>query len=108
MSQWSLWFQFVVCVLATWRLAHLLALEDGPFDVVVRLRRWVGDGWFGQTMDCPYCLSIWIAPPLALLLADTLTGWVIAWWAISGGASLLERLGERNASASVQRQSLGE
>lgn len=108
MSEWSLWFRLVVCVLATWRLAHLLALEDGPFDAVVRMRVRVGDGWLGQAMDCPYCLSLWIAAPLALLLADSLPGWVIAWWAISGGASLLERLSERDATAPAPDHRSGE
>jgi len=108
MSQWSLWFSLVLGVLATWRLAHLLALEDGPFGLVVRLRRRLGDGRLGQMLDCPYCLSLWIAAPLALLLADSLWGWVIAWWAISGGASLLERLGDREAPASVAGHRRGE
>ena len=108
MSEWSLWFRLVMCVLATWRLAHLLALEDGPFAAVVRLRVRVGDGWLGQLMDCPYCLSLWIAAPLALMLADSPLGWVIAWWAISGGALLLERRGERDAPVSAARQQSGE
>ena len=34
----SIWSQFVLAVLATWRVTHLLASEDGPGDVVVRFR----------------------------------------------------------------------
>ena len=79
---------FLLCTLAVWRLSHLLACEDGPFDVVVRLRRRSGDGFFGGLMDCFYCLSVWIAMPFAWLLSgDTLTG-VVVWLALSGAASL--------------------
>ena len=53
--------RFVVGVLATWRVTHLLVAEDGPADVVVRLRRRAGDGWIGEAMDCFYCLSVWTA-----------------------------------------------
>jgi hypothetical protein len=45
----------------------------------------------GRLMDCPYCLSLWLAAPLALVLAGSASAWVAAWLAISGGASLLER-----------------
>lgn len=92
MREWSPWFLLVVCVLATWRLSHLVAREDGPFDAVLRLRARAGDGMLGRLMDCPYCLSIWFAAPAALLLAHRLPEWCAAWLAISGGASLLERL----------------
>ena len=91
MRDGSPWFLFVLCVLATWRLAHLVAREDGPFDVVLRLRARAGDGMLGRLMDCPYCLSVWIAAPLALLLSTKPLEWCLAWWAISGGSSLLER-----------------
>ncbi len=97
MSDWSPWFRLAIAILATWRIARLLAHEDGPFDVIVRLRARAGGGTLGQLMDCPYCLSLWIAAPLALLLAEGLVTWCLAWLAISGGACLIERLAERVA-----------
>ncbi len=33
------WFYFIVSALAVWRLTHLLAKEDGPFDVIFLLRK---------------------------------------------------------------------
>jgi hypothetical protein len=91
MSDWSPWFRLAIAVLATWRLAHLIAREDGPFDIIVRLRLRAGDSVFGRLMDCPYCLSIWIAIPFAFMLSHGLVAWLAAWLAISGGASLCER-----------------
>lgn len=88
----SPWFRLTLCVLAVWRVSHLVAHEDGPFDVVVRLRALAGNGMLGRLMDCPYCLSLWLAAPAALLLANRLPDWSMAWLAISGGASLVEKL----------------
>jgi hypothetical protein len=85
------WFQLLAVVLAAWRLAHLVAHEDGPFDVIVSLRRFAGSRMLGRLMDCPYCLSLWTAAPFAWWMADTWRTGVALWLAISGGACLLER-----------------
>jgi hypothetical protein len=95
MADWSSWFRFTIAVLATWRLAHLVAREDGPFDLIVRLRARTGDGVLGQLMDCPYCLSLWFAVPFAFSMAHSVPAWGAAWLAISGGASFLERFAAR-------------
>jgi hypothetical protein len=91
----SSWFDLGVAVLATWRLCHLIAHEDGPFDAIVRLRVAAGQGQFGHLLDCPYCLSLWLAAPFAALIA---TGWLqsgMLWLAISGGACLIEQVSAR-------------
>ena len=85
--------KFVVDVLATWRVTHLLAREDGPADLMVRLRARLGQGLAGQLMDCFKCLSLWIAAPAALFVSRKPLEWVFAWLALSGAACLLERLG---------------
>ena len=87
----SLELQLLCAVLATWRLAHLLAHEDGPFDLIFKLRRRAGSGFFGQLMDCPYCSSFWIALPFAFWPSIDGLSRVIFWLAISGGACLLQR-----------------
>ena len=85
-------FRFAVAVLATWRVAHLLAREDGPGDVLVSLRRRVPGG-FGRMLDCVYCLSLWISAPIALWVTRDPLDWLVSTLAISGGACLLERVG---------------
>lgn len=87
----DLWLQCVLSVLAIWRLTHLLSLEEGPWAVFLSLRRIVGQGFWGQLLNCFYCLSVWIAAPFALLLPASWVQRVIAWWAMSGAAILLER-----------------
>jgi hypothetical protein len=91
-------------VLAVWRLTHLLNAEDGPWDTVVRLRLWLAAGFWGRLLDCFYCLSLWIALPLALAIGE---GWwerVLLWPAISGGAILLERLSRAAPPAALVEQ----
>ncbi|HXJ94644.1 MAG TPA: DUF1360 domain-containing protein [Terriglobia bacterium] len=83
-----------MATLATWRVTHLLALEDGPADLVVRLRMRLGRSFAGALMDCFKCLSLWIAAPAALFLARRPLDWLFVWLALSGAACLLERLGQ--------------
>ena len=87
----AFWARLIVAVLATWRLTHLIAREDGPADLVVRLRARLGSGWLGQLMDCFNCASLWVAAPLAWWLATTLADGVVLWLALSGAVCLLER-----------------
>jgi hypothetical protein len=82
---------FVVATLATWRVTHLLQAEDGPADIFVRLRRLAGDGIVGKLLDCFYCLSLWVAAPLAIITGSTWSERGMLWLALSGGACLLER-----------------
>jgi hypothetical protein len=86
------WLNFVVAVLATWRVTHLLANDDGPGDTIFRLRRRLGEGLIASLMDCFNCLSLWIGAPLALVVSLTPMTWFISWLAMSGAACLLERL----------------
>ncbi len=86
------WARFVLCLLACWRLSELLANEDGPADLFVRLRSFFGHGALARLMDCFQCVSVWVAAPLGYYLVGFSHDWPVAWLAISGGACLLERL----------------
>ena len=84
-------YGLILGILSVWRITHLLAAEDGPGDVLVRLRRSAGDGFWGQLLDCFYCLSLWVAVPFTLLLAEGWREGLLSWLAFSAGAILLER-----------------
>lgn len=83
--------RFVVGTLTTWRIAHLLAAEDGPAEIVLRLRIRLGDGMLGQLMDCFNCLSLWVAAPVSVVVARRARELPLVWLALSGAACLLER-----------------
>jgi hypothetical protein len=85
------WLRLSLAALAVWRVSHLLAHEDGPWDVLARLRGSLGQTVLGDLMDCFYCLSIWSAFLLALLVASGWKDILLATLALSGAACLLER-----------------
>ena len=83
--------RFLLAVLATWRVTHLLVREDGPGDLFARFRGLLGVSIFGRMMDCFYCLSLWVAMPFAFFVGGRPREWPVAWLALSGAACLLER-----------------
>src|SRR2546423_14169430 len=84
-------YWLVVGVLCVWRVTHLLAREDGPWSAIVKLRQRAGNGFWGELLDCFYCLSLWMAAPLAYLLGESWMERLLLWPALSAGAILLER-----------------
>lgn len=87
--------RFVLAVLATWRVTHLLSSEDGPADIIIRFRALLGQSIAGKLMDCFNCLSLWIAVPAAFFVSRGPLEWLFCWLAISGAACLLEQLGQQ-------------
>jgi hypothetical protein len=92
-SQFTMYF--VLAILASWRVTHLLANEDGPADLIVKLRAALGDSLAGKLMDCFNCLSLWIAAPAALFLTRAPLLWLFVWLAISGATCLFESAVQR-------------
>lgn len=93
MNDSAFWPRFVVAVLATWRLTHLFSKEDGPADLLVRMRSALGSGILGQLLDCFYCLSLWVAAPISFFVGKGALEIGMIWLSLSGAACLLERLG---------------
>jgi hypothetical protein len=84
-------YRLLLGVLCVWRVTHLFQAEDGPWDVIVHIRRAAGDGFMGRLLDCFYCLSLWVSLPLAWAIGRTWLERGLMWLAFSGGAILLER-----------------
>lgn len=78
-------YELLLGILAVWRVTHLLHAEDGPWDIVVHLRRLAGTSFWGQLLDCFYCLSVWIAVPIAILLGHSFVHGFMLWLALSAG-----------------------
>ena len=83
--------EFIVCTLATWRVAALLTREEGPYRLFSRLRG--GDEVRGlrRALHCLYCSSLWVAAPLAGFVAPWGARSIVIWLGLSGGACLLDR-----------------
>jgi hypothetical protein len=93
MSSSAFWINFVLATLATWRVSHLLAYEDGPRSLFAHLRAYFAGSEVGRMLDCFGCVSLWVALPAAMWLSRRLPGFCPIWLALSGAAFLLERLG---------------
>lgn len=94
----------IILALATWRLASLLAHEDGPFEMFGYVRSWLGvryaeDGiaygsnWLAKGVICVWCCSVWFGAFLTGLYFI----WNDVWWlllplALSAAAVIIEEV----------------
>lgn len=83
-------FRFLIAVLATWRVTHLLAEEDGPWNLIVRIRELAGGGFWGELLDCFKCLSLWVAAPLSFFVGRTKSERMVIGLSLSGAAILIQ------------------
>jgi hypothetical protein len=74
-----------------WRTTHLLHAEDGPWDLLVRLRRTLKPEPSHGLFDCFYCLSVWVALPFAWVIGRNWKERLLLWPALSGGSILLHQ-----------------
>lgn len=80
--------ELAICGLSAWRLARLIALDDGPFDVFARLRGVLlmrGGELAKGLLACPFwCLTVWTAAIVALTWnAVVWIRWLWIWLAIA-------------------------
>jgi hypothetical protein len=84
-------YRLALGMLGVWRITHLLQAEDGPWEIMARLRRPLGGGFLGRLLDCFACCSLWVAAPFAVGLGGSLGQGLLLWLSFSAGAILLER-----------------
>jgi hypothetical protein len=87
---------FFIGSLVVWRVTHLLSKEDGPFEIIFRIRKKAGAGFFGSLLDCFYCLSIWVSIPLAVWMASGYKEMFLLWLGFSGMACVIEKISTRH------------
>ena len=96
------WLRWLFAALAVYRLSQLVALDDGPWDWLLRFRTWAGcydrgengepmTTW-GKLFECPYCLAVWFALPVLILVltASVVGDMLLAWWGLAGAQALME------------------
>jgi hypothetical protein len=86
----SVW-RLSVPALAIRQVARLLPDVDGLWDLTARLCGRLDASIPGRLMHCFYCMSLWIALPLAVLTSNGWLGIVVHWLALWGAACLLEK-----------------
>ena len=79
---------------ANWRISNMIQREDGPFDIFVRFREFIGltrvedlplneqllypnnefvhnGNFFAKLVECIWCLSVWVGFAISLYLGIT-------------------------------------
>lgn len=67
----------VVAGLALYRLTRLITA-----DAITEPLRDRAPGWMSPMLGCPWCLSMWLAPPVAASVLWLSDGW--GWWLAAG------------------------
>src|SRR5690349_17553988 len=84
---------FVIGVLAVYRVARMVAQEEGPFSVFLHWRNWLKkdgkDGWIVRGFHCPLCISWWLGFLAAPIVGVFDWRFVAVALALSGGAVVL-------------------
>lgn len=93
--------------LACWRISNLVANEEGPYKMFLRLRvwakmmcarhKWCRDYGLYDMLNCEYCNSMYIAPVLVFLYwrMGYVFNWVLLPLAISTCVILLKKTHEK-------------
>jgi hypothetical protein len=87
---------FSLCALASWRVAHLVARENGPWHLIARLRASLDSCVFGRLMDSFYCWSLLLSLPPAIWMSSSRIGFLVEWLALSAIVCLLEGATQRS------------
>lgn len=72
-------YLFALYVMAVYFVAYSIARLDGPFDLFSWLRGHIDPNqrtWIGRGLNCPICLSFWIAMIGALMIGATWLEWL--------------------------------
>lgn len=116
--------RLILAILTCYRLARMIAEDDGPLFLFKRVRYWanekgyheaidnnallqhspvkIRDNWFGkwhnlsEGLSCPYCVGVWLSLPIfaIVLWPNYYTDLFLLLMAISGGQAFLQSLGK--------------
>lgn len=91
--------EFVIAILAVYRVALMVSSEKGPFAIFEGLRGAVAkafppkDGkqhWLDQGINCPLCISFWLGFAAAPIVRPAgIYEFIVIALAISGGAVVI-------------------
>lgn len=88
--------EIALAILATYRVARMLAMEDGPFDLFANFRNRFDpkqETSLGRGINCPLCIGFWMSGAITWLVPFA-SGpeYFLHWLGIAGGAVVLHKL----------------
>jgi hypothetical protein len=90
--------KYFIMSIIVWRLTHFLVVEDGPLDIIIRLRKALGTNFLNKLVSCFYCSSVWIGFGAAALASAQFKEIIVLSFYYSGLAILLERMTNKTFS----------
>lgn len=70
---------FILISLAVWRISRMIAMENGPFNVMDSIRHRLGahkgETWIQQGIVCVGCISFWVGMIAAVIVGGP-------WWVV--------------------------
>lgn len=101
-------YKVIFLVFFVYRISQLIAIDDGPFDVFLRIRKCLGvlsarepDSIFKLTLaklvNCPFCLGVWFSALAYLLypIDNILVDFIVGVFGLAGMQTLLENITSR-------------
>lgn len=96
--------EFILLAFAVWRVTSMIALEDGPWDIFAKFRKFVGVDYdeyrqptifnttFAKGIVCVWCASMWVAfvGAFASPYSVNVLGFILSWLALSALAILID------------------
>lgn len=79
---------FLIAALAVYRIAILIATEEGPFSVFEKLRAWaerlpLANNWIARGLACPLCISFWAGFVASVVFYQSLPQYILTALALS-------------------------
>lgn len=88
----------ILATLATYRIALMVATEEGAFGVFALIRERVDpqqETWLGRGLNCPLCVGFWVSLAIALIIPfASWQGFILHWFGLAGGAVLIQKVTE--------------
>ena len=90
-------YWLVLGILGVWQITQLLHAGDGPWRSLARSRALFVRLGLGNAVTCFYCLSSWVALPIAVWIGESWSERILLWFALAGAVALVERATQRGA-----------
>ena len=97
--------RIVLAIFISYRVAELIAIDDGPFKIFSRFRRFMGmksteSSLFHEIailINCPFCIGVWLSALFSILIffPSNVGDIVLIIGAIAGGQTFLESCSKR-------------
>ncbi len=92
--------EYILISFAIYRFSRMLAIEEGPFEIFLRLRLLVDpqqkqSNWFTRGIACPICLGFWVSFIVTLAIRVfyqtdlRLDFLILLWFGLSGLSTYL-------------------